>query len=58
MADFIIRFLICNILLCGIIGIFLLIKHIYCYQYSHHDKFAFPKSCFLQFIILSFLLHL
>ena len=28
MADFMIRFLICNILLCGIIGIFLLMKHI------------------------------
>lgn len=28
MADFMIRFLICNILLCGIIGILLLIKHI------------------------------
>ena len=28
MADFMIRFLICNILLCGIIGIFLLMKHV------------------------------
>ncbi len=28
MADFMIRFLICNLLLCGIIGIFLLMKHI------------------------------
>ena len=28
MADFMIRFLICNILLCGIIGIFSLMKHI------------------------------
>lgn len=28
MADFMIRFLICNILLCGIIGIFLFMKHI------------------------------
>ena len=28
MADFMIRFLICNILLCGIIGIFLLMKRI------------------------------
>lgn len=28
MADFMIRFLICNLLLCGIIGILLLIKHI------------------------------
>ena len=28
MDDFMIRFLICNILLCGIIGIFLLMKHI------------------------------
>ena len=28
MADFMIRFLLCNILLCGIIGILLLIKHI------------------------------
>lgn len=29
MADFMIRFLACNILLCGIIGIFLLIKRIF-----------------------------
>ena len=28
MADFMIRFLICNLLLCGIIGIFLFMKHI------------------------------
>lgn len=28
MADFMIRFLICNVLICGIIGIFLLIKHL------------------------------
>lgn len=29
MADFMIRFLICNILLCGIIGFLLLVKHIF-----------------------------
>ena len=29
MADFMIRFLICNVLICGIIGIFLLIKHLF-----------------------------
>ncbi len=29
MADFMIRFLLCNILLCGIIGILLLVKHIF-----------------------------
>ena len=29
MADFMIRFLICNVLICGIIGIFLIIKHLF-----------------------------
>ena len=28
MADFMIRFLICNLLLCGIIGIIFLMKHV------------------------------
>lgn len=29
MADFMIRFLICNVFICGIVGIFLLIKHLF-----------------------------